>query len=81
MGRVFATQLKGKTVMTKQGEILGSLDEFLFDSRTGKVLNILVAPAEGVEPRLFKTDAKKRIVLSFAHMRSVRDVVMVEMDG
>ena len=80
MSRLFASQLKGKTVMTKEGEILGTLEEMLLDTKSGRILNLLVAPADGVEPRLFKIDVKGRLVLTFSTMRSVKDVVVVELE-
>ena len=78
--KLFATQLKGKTVTTRDGQILGTLEELLMDTRSGRILNLLVAPAEGVEPRLFKTDAKKRLILPFSSLKSLRDVIVIELE-
>ena len=74
----FATELKGKTVMTDDGEILGILEDLIMDTRTGKVESILVSPADTVETRLFKTDPQGRLILGFKTMRSVRDVIVTE---
>ena len=79
--KAFFSDLKGKTVMTKEGDILGVLDEFIANTRTGHLDSMLIVPGERVEPRLFKTDAKGRILLPFKTMRAVRDVVVVEMEG
>jgi len=81
MVQIFATQLKGKTVMTRDGQILGTLEEMLVDTRTGRLLNLLVAPAEDIEVRLFETDAKKRIVLPFTSLKSVKDVIVADMEA
>ena len=81
MVQIFATQLKGKTVMTRDGQILGTLAEMLVDTRTGRLLNLLVAPAEDIEVRLFETDAKKRIVLPFTSLKSVKDVIVADMEA
>ena len=78
---MFASQLKGKTVMTRDGQILGTLTELLVDTRTGRILNLLVAPADDLEVRLFETDAKRRIVLPFTSLQHVKDVVVVEHPG
>jgi sporulation protein YlmC with PRC-barrel domain len=80
MTELFASQLKGKTVMTKGGEILGTLEEMLVDTKSGRILHLLVAAADGIEPRLYKTDAKGRLELTFSTMRSVKDVVVVELE-
>jgi len=75
--RKFATELRGKTVMTKDGQILGMIENFIMDTRSGKVMDVLVIPAEEVEKRLFKTDAQGRIILPFQGMQAVKDVVVV----
>ena len=51
--RKFATELRGKTVMTNDGQILGMIENFIMDTRSGKVLDVLVIPAEEVETRLY----------------------------
>ena len=74
----FATELRGKTVMTDDGEILGIVEDFIMDTRTGKIESILVSPADTVETRLFKTDPQGRLILGFRTMRAVRDVIVTE---
>src|SRR4030067_619408 len=72
-----ATELKGKTVMTNDGQILGMIENFIVDTRSGKVLDVLVIPAEEIEPRLFKMDAQGRIILPFQGMKAIKDVVVM----
>jgi len=76
--KALLVDLQGKTVMTKEGDLLGVLEDFIVNTRTGHLDSMLVKPAENVEPRLYKTDAKGRILLPFKAMRAVRDVVVVE---
>ncbi|MCK4718913.1 MAG: PRC-barrel domain-containing protein [Thermoplasmata archaeon] len=76
----FATELRGKTVMTNDGQILGMIENFVIDTKTGEVHHVLVVPAEEVEPRLFQTDAQGRIILPFTNMKAVRDVVVMGVD-
>ncbi len=76
--KLFATELKGKTVMTEDGQILGILTDFIMDTRSGKISTLLVAPAENVETRLFKTDPEGRLLLGFKTMRAVKDVVVTQ---
>ncbi len=77
--KLFATELKGKTVMTEDGQILGILADLMMDSKTGKITSLLVAPAESVEPRLFKVDPEGRLILSFKSMKAVRDVIVTQL--
>jgi sporulation protein YlmC with PRC-barrel domain len=75
----FATELRGKTVMTNDGQILGMIENFIVDTSTGELHHVLVIPAEEIEPRLYKTDAQGRLVLPFRNMRAVRDVVVMDL--
>jgi len=74
----FATELRGKTVMTNDGQILGMIENFVVDTKSGDLHHVLVVPAEEIEPRLFKTDAQGRLVLPFNSMKAVRDVVVMD---
>lgn len=75
----FATELRGKTVMTNDGQILGMIENFIVDTSTGELHHVLVIPAEEIEPRLYKTDAQGRLVLPFKNMKAVRDVVVMDL--
>ncbi len=77
--KVFVTELKGKTVMTEDGQILGVLSDFIMETKTGRIRSMLVAPAETVEKRLFKTDPEGRLILSFRSMKAVRDVIVTHL--
>ncbi len=73
----FAAELRGKTVMSNDGQILGMIDNFVVDTVSGDLHHVLVVPAEDVETRLFRTDANGRLVLPFSEMKAVRDVVVM----
>ncbi|NLT38231.1 MAG: PRC-barrel domain protein [Methanomassiliicoccales archaeon PtaU1.Bin030] len=79
--RKFITELKGKTVMTNDGQILGMIENFLVNTSSGDIQNVLVVPAEEVETRLYKTDPQGRLVLPFSEMRAVRDVVVMSVSN
>jgi sporulation protein YlmC with PRC-barrel domain len=74
----FITELRGKTVMTKDGKILGMIENFVVDTSSGQLHHVLVVPAEEVEPRLYPTDSQGRLVLPFTSMKAVRDVVVMD---
>jgi len=75
--RKFITELKGKTVMTNDGQIMGMIENFVVDTETGEIQHVLVVPAEEIESRLYRTDSHGRLVLPFSEMRAVRDVVVM----
>ena len=74
----FITELRGKTVMTKDGKILGMIENFVVDTTSGQLHHVLVVPAEEIEPRLYPTDSQGRLVLPFTSMKAVRDVVVMD---
>lgn len=74
----FVTELRGKTVMTNDGQILGMIENFVVDTTTGELQHVLVIPAEEVEVRLFRQDAQGRLILPFSEMKAVRDVVVMD---
>ncbi len=76
--KMFVTEMRGKTVMTNDGQILGMIDNFVVNTKSGDMMHVLVTPAEDIEPRLFDTDAEGRLVLPFEGMKAVRDVVVME---
>ena len=79
MVKKFLTELRNKTVMTKDGRILGIINNFVIDTTTGELHHVLVIPQEEVDIRTYTTDAQGRLVLPFTNMRSVRDVVVMEL--
>jgi sporulation protein YlmC with PRC-barrel domain len=73
----FVSELRGKTVMTQDGQILGMIENLMVNTRSGKIQDVLVIPAEEVETKLYKTDAQGRMILPFTGMKSVKDVVVM----
>jgi sporulation protein YlmC with PRC-barrel domain len=74
----FATELTGKTVMTNDGRILGMIENFVVDTRNGKIQDVLIIPAEEIDSRAHKVDAQGRLVLPFQGMKAIRDVVVMD---
>ncbi len=79
--KTFITELTGKTVMTKDGQILGILDDFMINTKTGRLETMLIEPAENLETMLFKLDPEGHVILAFKSMRAVKDVVVVEYES
>ncbi|HEU13063.1 MAG: PRC-barrel domain-containing protein [Thermoplasmata archaeon] len=75
----FITELRGKTVMTSDGMILGTIDNLVIDTDTGNVQHLLVIPSEDLPNVNFEADAQGRLILPFKGMKSVKDVVVLEL--
>jgi sporulation protein YlmC with PRC-barrel domain len=76
----FVSELKGKTVMTNDGQILGVIENFIMETATGDLEHVLVIPAEEIDPRMYKTDAQGRLILPFSEMKAVKDVVVMSLE-
>jgi sporulation protein YlmC with PRC-barrel domain len=76
----FVSELKGKTVMTNDGQILGVIENFIIETSTGDLEHVLVIPAEEIDPRMYKTDAQGRLILPFSEMKAVKDVVVMSLE-
>jgi sporulation protein YlmC with PRC-barrel domain len=77
--RKFVTELRSKTVMTNDGIILGTIDNFVVDTDTGQIQHLLVIPSEDLEARGYEKDHQGRLILPFKSMKSVKDVVVLEL--
>lgn len=77
--RKFVTELKGKTVMTSEGLILGTISNFVIETDTGQINHVLVSPAEDIQSDSHQKDAQGRLLIPFRTMKSVKDVVVIEM--
>ncbi|MEM0298756.1 MAG: PRC-barrel domain-containing protein [Thermoplasmata archaeon] len=75
----FITELRGKTVMTTDGIILGTIDNLVIETETGNVQHLLVVPSDDFQNRGFDTDSQGRLILPFKNMKSAKDVVVLEL--
>jgi sporulation protein YlmC with PRC-barrel domain len=75
--RFFANDLQEKFVMSSDGKYLGTVDNLVVDTKSGKVLHILVIPSEEVDIRKFRMDSMDRLVLPFKKVKSIKDVIIM----
>lgn len=75
--RFFANDLQEKYVMSSDGKYLGTVDNLVVDTKSGKVLHILVIPSEEIDVRKFRMDSMDRLVLPFKKVKSVKDVIIM----
>ncbi|MEA3200607.1 MAG: hypothetical protein QOE90_2035 [Thermoplasmata archaeon] len=75
--KLLATDIRGKTVMSDDGTMLGRLRNVSVNERTGELAEVLVEPADDVDPRLFKRDNRGYVVFPFENVKSIRDVIVV----
>ena len=75
--KITEDELRGKTVMSREGLYLGVLRNITVDGKTGTLRNILIEPSEDVDPRLYHLDKQGHLIFSFDSIKSVKDVVIV----
>lgn len=73
----FVTDLRGKTIMSATGDILGIIDNFVVDTNKGHINHVLVAPTEHLDLSKYTRDSLERLVLPFDKIKSVKDVVVM----
>ncbi|MDH7506991.1 MAG: PRC-barrel domain-containing protein [Candidatus Thermoplasmatota archaeon] len=70
-------QLRGKSVMSEEGLYLGIMRNATADSKTGKLVGILVEPSDDIDPRLYHLDNQGNLVFPFESIKSVKDVIII----
>ncbi|HDJ27179.1 MAG: PRC-barrel domain protein [Thermoplasmata archaeon] len=77
---MFLSELRGKTVLTEDGELLGKLDNVEIDTETGEIKHLLVVTEGEAEAakKGFERDSKGRLKIPFKNMKAIKDVIMIE---
>ncbi|MBN1540133.1 MAG: PRC-barrel domain-containing protein [Candidatus Thermoplasmatota archaeon] len=75
--RFFASDVQDKYVMSSDGKYLGTVDNLVVDTRSGKVLHLLAIPSEEVDIKKFRMDSQDRLVLPFKNVKSIKDVIIM----
>ncbi len=76
--KLLATELKGKTVMSDDGLMLGRLRNLELSKATGELTNVLIEPSGDVDPRLFERDDRGYLIFPFKNVKAVRDVIIMQ---
>ncbi len=74
----FVSDLVKKEVMTSDGELIGTVDNFVIDTDTGEIRTVLVKATGGVSIQGFQRDAKGRYMIPLPSMKSFKDVFVVD---
>jgi len=75
--RFFSNDIQSKFVMSSDGLYIGEVDNLVVDTKTGKVLHLLVWASDEVDPSRFRQDSQGRLVLPFKKVKSIKDVVIM----
>jgi sporulation protein YlmC with PRC-barrel domain len=75
--KITENELRGKSVMSEEGLYLGIMRNATVDSKTGRLVGILVEPSDDVDPRLYHLDNQGHLVFPFDSIKSVKDVIII----
>jgi sporulation protein YlmC with PRC-barrel domain len=75
--KITENELRGKSVMSEEGLYLGVMRNTTVDSKTGKLVGLLVEPSDDIDPRLYHMDNQGYLVFPFDSIKSVKDVIII----
>ncbi len=77
---IHISELRGKTVMSSDGQMLGIVENILVNPETGSLDKLKVLPSDEIDLDAFETDEEKAIVLPFDSITSIKNVVVAQLD-
>lgn len=79
--RKFASDVIKKSVMTVDGELIGSVSNIVVDTEAGMIKTVLVKPQGSNRYPDFQLDKEGRYMIPLKAMKSFKDVFVVEVSG
>jgi sporulation protein YlmC with PRC-barrel domain len=76
--RKFSSDLMKKSVMTVEGELIGTVDNIIVDTETGVIKSVLVKPSGANRYGDFPLDKEGRYMIPLKSMKSFKDVFVVD---
>ena len=77
----FASDILKKSVMTVDGELIGTVNNVVVDTELGIIKSVLVKPQGGKKYSDFQADKEGRYMIPLKAMKSMKDVFVVEVTG
>jgi sporulation protein YlmC with PRC-barrel domain len=77
MGKVMASALAGKEIVTIEGTVLGILEDLVFDLKTGAVIDITVKPDSQIDKSRFREEGRF-IMVPFKAVSAIKDYIVVD---
>lgn len=79
--KMFASDILKKSVMTVDGEMIGTVNNVVVDTELGMIKSVLVKPQGANRYSDFQTDKEGRYMIPLNAMKSMKDVFVVEVSG
>ncbi|NPA85973.1 MAG: hypothetical protein GXO42_01030 [bacterium] len=75
---LFAKNLTGISVISVRGVILGKLDNFEIDEKSGEILSIIMEPEKKAETEKFPKTKDGKVKIPYTAVIALRDVIIVD---
>ncbi len=78
MGKIAATRLRDKMIVTEQGHEIGTLFDMVINEDTGELIALVVEPTTDVILNNMITDKENLVLVPFSAVRAVKDFIIVD---
>lgn len=77
MGNMLAGSIAGKEIVNIDGTVLGSLENAVFEQKTGKLVDLVVKPDRELNRQRYREDGKF-VLIPFSSVVAVKDFIVVD---
>ncbi|MHC1604472.1 MAG: PRC-barrel domain-containing protein [Candidatus Methanofastidiosia archaeon] len=78
MGKIAATRLRDKLIVTEQGHEIGILYDMVVDEKTGKLTALIAEPSSDAIKNLIVTDKDGMCLIPFSAVHAIKDFIVID---
>ena len=75
----FASDIIKKSVVTTEGEIVGTVNNLVIDTDTGEIRTVLISPKGDLDVTIFPKDPEGRYMVPLTSIKSFKDVFVIDL--
>ncbi len=77
LSKIFAGSIAGMEVVNIGGTVLGELENMVFDTDTGELIDLVVKPNSGLPRNKYREDGKY-VLIPFSSVSAINDYIVVD---
>ncbi|RZN49947.1 PRC-barrel domain containing protein [archaeon] len=78
MGKIIASRLRDRMIVTEQGHQIGTLYDIVVDENSGKMTALIVEPANDTIKNILVTDKEGMCLVPFNAVHALKDFVVID---
>ncbi|MCC7569307.1 MAG: PRC-barrel domain-containing protein [Candidatus Methanofastidiosa archaeon] len=78
MGKIVASRLRDRMIVTEQGHEIGILFDIVVDEATGKLTALIAEPANETIKNILVTDKDGMCLIPFSAVHALKDFVVID---